>query len=199
MSVHVLAPWRLPGCGDTCRPRGHDPHAHEAHGLLLALWTPPTRIVSTGRLTLDLDAQRVLVDGADVNVTATEWRMLHALAREVGRVVAYDDLIASVWGRETLDLPLQSRRSLWCTNLNRLRPRLGDAGTLITTVTAVGLRLERVGPDFVPPPRPPRRPRTTAWAYAWTQCQGCGVSERPHKARGYCARCYGRRWKRRRA
>ena len=30
------------------------------------------------------------------------------------------------------------------------------------------------------------------WARKWDCCQGCGTTERPHKAKGLCKRCYGR-------
>jgi len=33
-----------------------------------------------------------------------------------------------------------------------------------------------------------------AWAKDWECCQECGTTERPHRARGLCKRCYDREW-----
>ena len=33
------------------------------------------------------------------------------------------------------------------------------------------------------------------WAYHHQQCRSCGTTERPHKSKGLCERCYVRQWR----
>jgi two-component system KDP operon response regulator KdpE len=56
-----------------------------------------------GRLTIDEDAHRVTVDGAKVDLTPTEFRLLVALASSPGRARTYADLLGTVWGPEYID------------------------------------------------------------------------------------------------
>ncbi len=47
---------------------------------------------------IDLDARTVTRHGERVRLTATQWRLLEALARQVGRVVTSAALLREVWG-----------------------------------------------------------------------------------------------------
>lgn len=158
MSVSPIR-WHLPGCGDDCRPQRHDPYAHEAHGLLLALRTPPATVVRTGGLVVDLDAVgTVRVDGRAVGLTDREWHLLAYLARHLGRFCPADDIIAAVWGPEWVSgdvyvcrdgIARRTDRRLVNVNANRLRAKLGTAGALITAGTSVrnpGRCLQNVEP-----------------------------------------------------
>ncbi|CAG7844330.1 Transcriptional regulatory protein KdpE [Pseudoclavibacter triregionum] len=51
-----------------------------------------------GRLVIDLAATQVLLDGAPVRLTPTEWRIVELLARNPDRLVGQRELLASVWG-----------------------------------------------------------------------------------------------------
>jgi len=51
-----------------------------------------------GDVEIDFDAKRVLRAGEAVHLTATEWRLLGALAKQVGRVVTSRQLLRDVWG-----------------------------------------------------------------------------------------------------
>jgi two-component system KDP operon response regulator KdpE len=53
-----------------------------------------------GRLVIDLDKQKVALDGDVVQLTATEFRLLSILLQNVGRVVPHEELIDKVWGAE---------------------------------------------------------------------------------------------------
>jgi len=57
-------------------------------------------IVVDERLTLALGASRALVEGAPVELTPTECRILHILVRARGRTVSTDRLLERVWPRE---------------------------------------------------------------------------------------------------
>ena len=51
-----------------------------------------------GDVEVDLAAKTVKRNGADVRLTATQWRLLEVLARNVGRVVTARQLLREVWG-----------------------------------------------------------------------------------------------------
>ncbi len=59
--------------------------------------------LQTGALHIDLEARSVLRDGRAVRLTATEWRLLEALARRAGRVVGASQLLRDVWGPGSLE------------------------------------------------------------------------------------------------
>lgn len=154
MSVAPIQ-WRTPGCGVDCRPGRHDPVAHEAAGFRLALLVcAPValpKVVKTGPLVVDLAAERVTVDGVEVQPATLEWRVLAHLAEWAGQVCAYDEMLVAIWGEGYLNprdryvsLNRAYRRDYHLVRqcLVRLRKRLGAAGRLIVTVPKVGLRLE---------------------------------------------------------
>jgi len=96
-------------------------------------------LLTVGSITLDVPSRRVEVDGVEVPLTPKEYEVLLMLLRRVGSVVGRDELMREVWRTEwlgatkTLDM-----------HVSTLRRKLGDAGSLITTVRGVGFRLERV-------------------------------------------------------
>jgi DNA-binding response OmpR family regulator len=50
-------------------------------------------------LRIDPQAVHAYVDGKNVDLTYTEFRLLHALALDPGRVASRDELLQNVWGR----------------------------------------------------------------------------------------------------
>ena len=92
-------------------------------------------VVSIGSLQIDRAAHRVSVDGAEVELTPTEFRLLLLLAERKGRVQARSHLLQTVWDAapdiqtRTVDMHVQ-----------RLRAKLGTAGDLIETVRGFGYR-----------------------------------------------------------
>ncbi len=60
---------------------------------------PPTQAaVTLGGLTVDFVARRVSMDGQEINLTPTEYRLLCELASAVGRVLTTDYILEKVWG-----------------------------------------------------------------------------------------------------
>lgn len=53
-----------------------------------------------GPLCVDLAAHRVTLDGHDVHLTPTEFKLLARLVRQAGQVVTHRQLLADVWGAE---------------------------------------------------------------------------------------------------
>jgi two-component system phosphate regulon response regulator PhoB len=78
----------------------------------------------------------VRVDGSEVELTATEYKLLLLLAERRGRVQDRAKLLESVWDAapdiqtRTVDMHVQ-----------RLRSKLGEAGDLVETVRGFGYRL----------------------------------------------------------
>lgn len=89
-----------------------------------------------GSVTLDRGARRVLVDGKEVALTATEFDLLAYLMRHPGRVITRDHLLEEVWGyasavgTRTVDV-----------HVAQVRAKLGDASP-IRTVRGVGYSAE---------------------------------------------------------
>jgi len=52
----------------------------------------------TGHFVLNFSERRALVEGAEVRLTPTEWRLLEVLARAPGHLVSQQDLLREVWG-----------------------------------------------------------------------------------------------------
>lgn len=94
-------------------------------------------LIRFGRLRIDRDAHRAWVDGAEVNLTALEFRLLHQFMARKGRVQSRDALLSDVWGIEA-DITTRTVD----THVKRLREKLGDAGGYIETLRGVGYRFK---------------------------------------------------------
>ncbi|HEX5385849.1 MAG TPA: response regulator transcription factor [Gemmatimonadales bacterium] len=99
--------------------------------------------LAAGPIAIDRSEHRVTVDGAELTLTATEYRLLLTLVERRGRVQSRPQLLEAVWDAQpdiqtrTVDMHVQ-----------RLRTKLGAAGALIETVRGFGYRLralERAG------------------------------------------------------
>jgi DNA-binding response OmpR family regulator len=97
--------------------------------LLAALPLAPAVLV-------DVPGRRLLVDGADVDLTRQEFDLVAYLAGSAGRVVSRDELYAGAW--HTQDLSAGTRTV--DVHVRRVRAKSGLDG-LITTVRGVGYRL----------------------------------------------------------
>jgi two-component system phosphate regulon response regulator PhoB len=96
--------------------------------------TPPdTR--SFGVLSIDETGHRVYVAGEEIALTATEFRLLQALARRPGRVLTRGMLLEEVW-----DLPPDLNTRTVDTHVKRLREKLAGAAAHLETVRGVGYR-----------------------------------------------------------
>jgi DNA-binding response OmpR family regulator len=87
-------------------------------------------------LVVDFDSHRVRVDNQETILTATEFRLLAELIRNLGKVLTRDQLLDKVWGYQfdgyarTVD-----------THIRRLRQKIGPYAEWIETVRGVGYRL----------------------------------------------------------
>lgn len=92
------------------------------------------------RLKIDPAARQVWKDGRTLNLTPIEFALLHALARNHGRVLSRDQLIERGWGNNYF---IDER--VVDVHIRRLRRKLEDDpanSRIIVTVRSVGYRFE---------------------------------------------------------
>jgi len=108
--------------------------------LLRRLASPAVAAGSTlvaGPLTVDRGAARASIDGQELNLTATEYKLLVLLLERRGRVQTRPHLLETVWDAQpdiqtrTVDMHVQ-----------RLRSKLGKVGEMIETVRGFGYRFK---------------------------------------------------------
>lgn len=98
------------------------------------------RVLSGGRVTLDLDRHTVAVDGTEIRMPLKEFELLEMLMRNAGRVLTRGQLIDRVWGSDyfgdtkTLDVHVKRIRS-------RIEPVPSEPVSLVT-VRGLGYRFE---------------------------------------------------------
>jgi two-component system, OmpR family, phosphate regulon response regulator PhoB len=98
------------------------------------------RQLRAGPIVLDLDALGVVVDGAPVELTPTEFRLLQALVERRGRVQSRQQLLEVAW-----DIHVRIATRTVDMHVQRLRAKLGSGGDLIETVRGFGYRCRARG------------------------------------------------------
>jgi two-component system alkaline phosphatase synthesis response regulator PhoP len=88
-------------------------------------------------LTINPGRHEVLVQGRPVDLTVTELRLLHLLARRPGWVLTRSQLVEGVHGN---DYPVSDRSV--DVQIVALRKKLGPAATYVETVRGVGYRFK---------------------------------------------------------
>ena len=92
-----------------------------------------------GDLAIQYEQRRVTVAARPVELTASEYNLLHLLSVNAGRVVTYDTLIRQLWSKSDPGDPDRVR-----TFVKQLRRKLGDDAarpSYIQNVRAVGYRM----------------------------------------------------------
>lgn len=92
---------------------------------------------SLNGLTVDIPGHRVNVEGLDVEMTSTEFKLLAELIKAKGRVLSRDTLLDRAWGRDCFVIPRTVD-----THVRRLRAKLKSASRYIETVRGVGYRFK---------------------------------------------------------
>ena len=106
----------------------------------------PGSCVSVGPILIDKSAHTVLIDGADVSLTAREYSLLLVLAEREGRTQSRSQLLSSAW---QMSADIQTRTV--DMHVQRLRAKLGEsAGSMIQTVRSVGYAFSNPA-DKAPP------------------------------------------------
>jgi len=97
---------------------------------------------ANGDLRIDFDKRAVYVCHKEIDLTPTEYKLFCALARQVGKVVTYQQLLREVWGKNA-----EENNHYLRIYVQHLRRKLGDDPLLpkyIGTEAGVGYRLKEV-------------------------------------------------------
>jgi len=95
-----------------------------------------------GNIEVDLASRRVKLAGIDVDLTQREFDLAVVFLSNVGRVLPREELLASVWVRDT---EVDTRTV--DTHASRLRKKLGlggESGLMLSSVYGQGYRLDTV-------------------------------------------------------
>ena len=84
---------------------------------------------------IDAELHQLSIDGVEVILTATEFRLLQLLMERKGRVQSREHLLVAVWNYDT-DIETRTVD----THVRRVREKLGPYAHLIETVRGVGYR-----------------------------------------------------------
>jgi DNA-binding response OmpR family regulator len=98
--------------------------------------------VELAELRIDPANVQAYVAGRSADLTPTEFRVLHALALERGRVVTRDELLQRIWGRR-----IGRRDRTVDVVVRKIREKLDAAGaahTYVQTRYGVGYKLEPI-------------------------------------------------------
>ncbi len=94
-------------------------------------------VFTKGGLTVDFTARRLIVDGAEIQISPKEYDLLFYLVRNRGIALGREKILTEVWGYDffgddrTLD-----------THIKLLRKSLGPYATEIVTLRGLGYRFE---------------------------------------------------------
>ena len=94
-----------------------------------------------GRVSIDYTSHRVTVADRPVQLTATEYKLLHELSSSAGRVMTQDELLHRVWGPE-----YAGEAQLLRAYVKNLRQKLGDNArkpSYIFTEHGIGYRMAK--------------------------------------------------------
>jgi two-component system, OmpR family, phosphate regulon response regulator PhoB len=95
------------------------------------------KMITVGAITIDTERHQVLVNGAEVVFTSTEFKLLQTLAQRMGRLQSRELLLRDVWGYNYVE----DTRTV-DTHITRLRNKMGETGELIKTVRGFGYKME---------------------------------------------------------
>ena len=102
---------------------------------------PGGRLLRAGPLALDVAAHQVSLDGEELNLTPTEFRLLQALLERRGRTQSRRQLLERAWDVESeVSERIQTRTV--DMHIRRLRSKLGAIGDWVETVRGFGYRIK---------------------------------------------------------
>ncbi|HEY0802127.1 MAG TPA: response regulator transcription factor [Steroidobacteraceae bacterium] len=96
-------------------------------------------IVKLNRLSVDLAGKRLVIDDAEVGLTAREWLVLECLVRRLGLIVSKDRILQAANPEQDITANAVE------VHISRLRAKLGDAA-IIRSLRGLGYRLEESKP-----------------------------------------------------
>ncbi len=103
--------------------------------------TETEQFYDDGHLNIDLHRRQVYVEGVNVHLTPTEFKLLAVLMENAVRVVSQRDLLEQVWGREYIDDVYYPR--VYISQLRRKIEKDAANPAYILTEHRVGYRFEK--------------------------------------------------------
>ena len=100
------------------------------------------RSLRAGPLSVDLSALRVTLDGVELQLTPTEFRLLRTLVERRGRTQSRRQLLEEAWSVEAEVSDRIQTRTV-DMHIRRLRAKLGPVGDWIETVRGFGYRFKK--------------------------------------------------------
>jgi two-component system phosphate regulon response regulator PhoB len=97
--------------------------------------TIPKQLIEIGGVVIDEEMHQLTVDSEEVQLTATEFKLLKLLMERKGRVQSRENLLMNIWQYDT-DIETRTVD----THVRRLREKLGPYAKLIETIRGVGYR-----------------------------------------------------------
>ena len=101
---------------------------------------PQREVLEFGELTIDISGHKVLVDGKEIDLTASEFKLLTTLSRYPGRVYSRMELVEKVLGYD-----FEGYERTIDSHVKNLRAKIGDnpkSPKWLHTVHGVGYRFE---------------------------------------------------------
>ena len=97
------------------------------------------KLLEYASISMNLSAHKVTANGAEILLTALEFKLLKHLLKRKGRVQSRDQLLNDVW-----QLSTEVTTRTVDTHIKRLREKLGKSGDLIQTIRGVGYRFNNL-------------------------------------------------------
>jgi len=93
--------------------------------------------IKVGNVLIDTAKHKVMVSGENVDLTATEFKLLEFLSSRPGRVFSRDKILESVFGYDSLvyDRTVDA-------HIKSLRKKLGEARDYVETIRGIGYRFK---------------------------------------------------------
>ena len=95
--------------------------------------------ISCEGVTIDARRHEVMVDGVAVNLTATEFKLIHYLAQHPGWVFTRDQLMGEVMGQDNFIVDRNID-----VHIQAVRKKLGSHRDLIETIRGIGYRFKNI-------------------------------------------------------
>ena len=97
------------------------------------------QVIEAGRIKIDLTARLVTLDGDEVHLTPTEYKVLSLLARHAGKVLTHRQILRDVWGPGAVEQTHYVRVQM--AELRKKLERDGARPAVLITEPGVGYRL----------------------------------------------------------
>ncbi|MFM8212852.1 MAG: response regulator transcription factor [Actinomycetes bacterium] len=97
---------------------------------------PTSNLLIVGKIELDQNNYRLKVNGTEVEISPTEFKLLQYLMNNSGRVLTREQILSAVWG-----LDFETDGAILDTYISYLRKKIGNNAN-IRTVRGIGYQIE---------------------------------------------------------